>query len=237
MALSAPSGHRPGRQFAVPAALLLVLAAPTAAWSAVRPAGVFVDPGYGPPLAFVKVAGTGFCPAPCGPVLLRLAGVYVQSDVPVARDGTFAVVVQVPGSARPGPAAVVADQADTTARGTFTVTISVAAPTRYPRPTSVPPPGGLPPPRQPTAPVVVDPLPPATPVARPAGPSPAPPATPTPRLAPTPAGTPVELVAASRQAARRPATGPSSRWLLLGLAAAGLGGVGVLWWRRRGRAG
>ncbi len=148
--MPALSRHRPDGPIRVLARSLLLSAAMVALVGPLGPAaaataasGVAVDPGYGPPLATVKVIGSGFRPP--GPVAINFAGIYVTADVAVDSNGAFSTIVQVPGSARPGQVAVVASQPNSPdARTSFTVTINAPAPTQYPRPTSLPLPGGLP---------------------------------------------------------------------------------------------
>ena len=150
--MPALSRHRPDRptralaRLLLLSAVLIALAGPLGPAAAATAApGVAVDPGYGPPLATVKVIGSGFCPPPCGPVAINFAGIYVTADVAVDSNGAFSTIVQVPGSARPGQVAVVASQrGGPVARTSFTVTINAPAPTQYPRPTSLPLPGGVP---------------------------------------------------------------------------------------------
>ena len=122
----------------------LAVTTPQATASASPYPGVAIDPSYGPPLSAAKITGSGFCAASCGPVAINFAGVYVAS-IAVRADGSFSFLVQVPGSARPGTAAVIASQtAQPSARTTFTVTISAGPPRKYPQPTSRPFPGGQP---------------------------------------------------------------------------------------------
>ena len=204
--------------------------------AATAASGVAVDPGYGPPLATVKVIGSGFCPPPCGPVAIKFAGIYVTADVAVDRNGAFSTIVQVPGSARPGQVAVVASQpGGPVARTSFTVTINAPAPTQYPRPTSLPLPGGVPTlqrvpaqgqatgSRAPTRPAVAGPRTSAT--------SDSPQSTRSP--------SPVALLSTSARAAPRDHAGmTSSGWLLLLLLAV-VGALplagGFFWLRRRAR--
>ena len=203
--------------------------------AATAASGVAVDPGYGPPLATVKVIGSGFCPPPCGPVAIKFAGIYVTGDVAVDRNGAFSTIVQVPGSARPGQVAVVASQpGGPVARTSFTVTINAPAPTQYPRPTSLPLPGGVPTlqrvpaqgqatgSRAPTRPAVAGP--------RTSASSDSPQSTRSP--------SPVALLSTSARAAPRDHAGmTSSGWLLLlllAVVALPLAG-GFFWLRRRAR--
>src|SRR2546430_445004 len=156
-------------------AVIILAAAPGSAAAEPGAPGLGVDPPYGPPLTTVKLTGTGFCPAPCGPIQLTIASVRVDTGpFTWPADHTFTVLARVPGSARPGDVPVVATQTDATgqqiaARARFSVTINVTAPVHYPPPTGTQPPRRLPgtpaPPPAPTPPPA--PAPPPTPTSEP----------------------------------------------------------------------
>lgn len=217
-------------------ALLITTGCVAAADAAPAP-GLGINPPYGPPLTTVKLTGTGFCAAPCGAVHITVASVRVDSsNLTWHPDRTFTVIVQVPGSARPGGVPVVATQTDragnqVSARTQFAVTINVPAPTRYPTPTSLQPPGGGPGP-------VVSPAQPTPPT-----PSATPSATPSREKTPRP--TSAATTATSSSVAPPPTTpaadhgsrssslkGPVLALIGLGLVAAA---ITAIWWRRRRR--
>src|SRR5436190_21861854 len=122
-------------------ALIVLAGASGTAAAAPGAPGLGADPPYGPPLTTIKLTGTGFCAAPCGPIRLTIANVRVDASTPTWQpDGTFITFARVPGSARPGDIPVVASQTDAggqeiVARARFSVTPNVPAPTLYPAPT------------------------------------------------------------------------------------------------------
>ena len=130
--------------------LVAVWGSMSAAASAATP-GLAVNPNGGPPLTTIKITGQGFCKAgpSCGPVSITIAYVQVDSSDLTWTSGTsFTGFVRVPGSARPGADAVVAEQTvngnQVMARTTFNVATGIPAPTSYPTPASLQPPGGFP---------------------------------------------------------------------------------------------
>jgi hypothetical protein len=140
------------RLLAVTSLTLLVAASGSASAAASPTApGLAVNPTGGTPLTTIKIIGQGFCkPGPtCGPVSITIAYVEVDSShLTWTSGGSFVGFVRVPGSARPGADAVVAQQAvngnQVMARTTFNVSTGVPAPTIYTTPPSVQPPGGFP---------------------------------------------------------------------------------------------
>jgi hypothetical protein len=202
------------------AAIVLAMPAGPAA-AAVR--AIAVDPTTGPPLTTIKVTGSGFCAAPCGPVSISVGSLYVSSGVTVASDGTFTTFIRIPGTARPGPVDVIATQTGSDggsgeARSTFTVTINQPAPKSYPPPSTVPAPGGLPGAATPAASQNTGGAPPNSPAAS----TNAPPAK-------------------GNDNPAAPATRPTSGsfgpvgWSLAVLLIIGLAAAGWWGWRRRGR--
>jgi hypothetical protein len=203
--------------------------------AAVRAIGV--SPATGPPLATVRITGSGFCPPPCGPVAISIGSLYVASNITIRPSGGFQVFVRMPGTVRPGPVAITATQTIKggrveSAQTTFTVTPGQPPPITYPPPSSSQPPGGLPPPSG--KPTTARPNP-QTPSPSPSQETPSPPS-----QAGPPAAT--SSAASQSQSARSAAArttgggGTLTTWLLgAGLLAAACA-VGAWLWLRRRRA-
>jgi hypothetical protein len=210
-------------------ALLTVTRCAGTADAATAP-GLGVDPPYGPPLTIIKLSGTGFCPAPCGPIQITIASVRVDSaSLTWHPNRTFTAFAQVPGSARPGDVPVVATQTDNNgqqvaARTRFAVTINAPAPKHYPTPTSLQPPGGPPPPAHGSPQPTHHPAP--TTLATTSSPA----ATPT---STSPADHPSGASSHQSGGSSSP-TGPILALTGAALAAA-VGAIAVTWWYRRRR--
>jgi hypothetical protein len=94
---------------------------------------VQISPQTGPPGTIIRVAGTGFCAAPCGPVRIAVGSFPVGDEVPITLDGRFGVEVRVPETAREGEVPVVASQRDANGVelvGRTVFVVMLGAPTR-----------------------------------------------------------------------------------------------------------
>lgn len=205
--------------FALVAALALLSAGGPA--GAATP-GLAVDPPSAPPLATLKVTGSGFCPVPCSTVTITIGVLTVETGVAVDAAGRFETFVQIPDTTRPPEAPVIASQSDAggsqvQARATLTVTVGQPPSVVYPTPSSIQPPSASPTDPSPTT--VTEPS---------AGP-------------PTSGGTdttvlPSDPVTTSSSATTTTATGRSGwsawPWVVLGVAVVALL-AGGLWWRTR----
>ena len=130
-------------------AIVLVAGAPAFAAPAFAAPGMVIDPASGPPLATIKVTGSGFCMSPCSAVTIEIGLLIVESNVPVDSAGQFTTFVQVPDTTRPPVAPVIASQTDAggnliQTRRSFTVTVSQPPPVVYPPPSSIPAPTASP---------------------------------------------------------------------------------------------
>jgi hypothetical protein len=217
--------------------LLAALLSGAGAWAgpagATPAPGLGIDPTYGPPLTIVKLTGTGFCPPPCGAVQITISFVRVDSsNLTWHRDGTFTILVQVPGSARPGSVPVVASQTDAkdqqlVARTSFQLTVNVPAPTHYPTPKALQPPGG--------AGSVAGSTPRSRPVSSPAISTPHTKPTTTPAL--SSAGSSSAATLSSTAAADQRSGSGSDIGAIAGIVAAGIAAAAAgAWWYRRRRA-
>lgn len=72
-------------------------------------ASIGVSPAGGAPLSTVRVVGQGFC-GTCGPVTVTMNGLVVLSNITVDASGLFSATIKVPGTARPGPNTISANQ-------------------------------------------------------------------------------------------------------------------------------
>ena len=204
--------------FAVAIALAVVLAAGAPAFAA---PGMVIDPASGPPLATIKVTGSGFCVSPSSAVTIEIGLLIVESNVPVDSAGQFTTFVQVPDTTRPPVAPVIASQTDAggnpiQTRRSFTVTVSQPPPVVYPPPSSIPAPTASP--LTGPSPSTASPQPTATSTVPASSPS----------ASTTTRGSPTRAVGANAADDSGLRDG-----VLIALVAAAVAAAGAIWWRIR----